>query len=413
VRETDNAPQEEGGEQLTPATNLGTGERAHRGRVPVWIWTFVAYLLICLVLQAATGAWRAPFTSYPDEPAHFVGGVMFHDYLTSGLKAAPKAFAENYYRHYPYFGVGIWPPLFYAIAAVWYLIVGVGRWQALLVVGVMTAGASSVVCALARKRAGLVAGLSAGLLFLSLPQVQRWTCAVMAENVVAFFCLAAAALSVRYFERTDLRSALGFGLCAACAILTKYTAWFLIVLPFAALVAMRRFDLLRRMSLWAQLLVIAALIGPWTIWTANLIARIPGSPIVSLTGRLSAFSVECFRLFPPVLAAVVVVGLAALALRPSAWRADVVVLAFLVLGQISFLSIAPPAGAEDRYLIGAAASLLVLSFAGWKAILDPVARHGGAWRKLFPRSAWPWPFPSPPRTSATIRGRRGTPFGLL
>ncbi len=348
-----------------------------------WIWVFAAYFLICLLVQTSTKAWDAPFTSYPDEPAHMVASVMVRDYLASG-PTAPRPFADNYYRHYPYFGIGIWPPLFYFVTAVWFLIAGVGRLQALLVVGAAAAGAGAVVCGLTRKRAGLAAGFSAGLLFLSLPEVQRWMCAVAADDVVAFFSLAAAAWLIRYLELTSYRNALAFALCAGCAILTKYSAWFLCALPFAALPAVRRRDLLRKPSFWVQPVAIAALVGPWTIWTESFITRVPGPPLGPLGGRLGAFSLATIGVFPPVLAVAVVVGLLALALRPGVWRADVAVLGLMVVGLIAFLSIAPPAGVEARYLLPAAGCLLALAFAGWQAALEPLTRRGGAWARAVP-----------------------------
>ena len=338
----------------------------------------MVYFAICVFVEASTGAWDAPFTSYPDEPAHMVGSVMMRDYLAS-LPAAPRPFADSYYQHYPFFGVGIWPPMFYLVTAVWLLIAGVGRLQALLVVAAATAGAASVIGGLVRKRAGPAAGFSAGLLFLSLPEVQRWLCAVMADNVATFLCLAAAACLIRYFERATLGSALGFALCASCAILTKYTAWFLCVLPFAALVSLRRFDLLRKRSLWLQPAVIAAVVGPWTLWTLKFITRVPGLPLGSLVGRLVAFSLTAVRVLPPVLAVAAAGGVVVLVLKPGLWNVDVRVLVLFVLGQIAFLTIAPPAGVEGRYVLPVAAAVLVLSFAGWKAALEPLTRRGAAW----------------------------------
>lgn len=377
-------PNQEGGAELSTATDRVTGPGIRPRSIPSWIWPLAAYFLICLFVQASTGAWNAPFTAYPDEPAHFVGAVMVRDYLASAPAAGPRAFAEDYYRRYPYFGVGIWPPLFYVVTALWFLIAGVGRLQALLVVAAATAGAAMLVDALVRKRAGLVAGFCAGLLFLSLPEVQRWMCAVVADDVVAFFFLAAAAWLIRYFELANFRNAVGFALCAACAILTKYTAWFLFLLPLAGLISLRRFELLRKSSFWLQVLVIAAVIGPWTIWTWKFIARVPGLPLGSLTGRVSGFFVGSFRLFPPLLAVAIVLGLVALAMRPGAWKADTAVLCLLFVGLVAYLSVAPPAGIEGRYLVPAAGALLVLSFAGWKAALEPLTRRGGAWAKVVP-----------------------------
>ena len=338
-------------------------------------WPFAAYLLICVLLQAFSGAWEAPFTSHPDEPAHFVGAVMVRDYLPSALTATPMAFAQNYYRHYPFLGIGHWPPFFYAVTAVWFLVVGVGRLQALLVVAGATAGAAAVVCSLVRKRGGMLAGFSAGLLFLSLPEVQHWTCAVMADPMVALFSLATAFFLIRYFEHATLANSICFALCAVLASLTKYSGLYVCALPVAALIYLRRFDLWRRPSFLVHPLVIVGLVGPWAIWVAGFSSvGYPSKLHSSIPRRAVYCALETFRLFPPVLLAVVVCGLLVLALRPRVWRADLAVVGLLWIGLCAFLTTISLVGVEARYVLAGSAALLVLSFAGWAAALESPAR---------------------------------------
>lgn len=336
---------------------------------------FAAYLLIAVLLQAFTGAWDAPFTSHPDEPAHFVGAVMVRDYVPEALRTLPLPFARDYYRHYPFFGIGHWPPFFYAVTAAWFLVAGIGRLQALLVVAAATAGAAAVVCSLARRRGGALVGFSAGLLFLSLPEVQRWTCAVMADSMVALFSLATAFFLIRYFERATFFNAIYFGLCAALAGLTKYSGLYVCALPAAALVCLRRFDLLRKPGFLVHPLVIAGLVGPWAIWAAGFATTgYPSGTRATAPRRALYCALTTFHLFPPVLLAVVVCGLLLLALRPRAWRADLAVLGLLWLGLCAFLSTVSRVGTERRYVLAGSAALLVLAFAGWAAALEPRPR---------------------------------------
>jgi hypothetical protein len=95
---------------------------------PAWLSVAVAaaFFAFCLLLQITTGAWRADFAAYPDEASHFVGAVMVRDYLVSGRLLDPLAFARDFYRHYPFFAVGYWPPAFHLATAFWFLIAGVG-----------------------------------------------------------------------------------------------------------------------------------------------------------------------------------------------------------------------------------------------------------------------------------------------
>lgn len=87
-----------------------------------------------------------------------------------------------------------------------------------------------------------------------------------------------------------------------------------------------------------------------------------------------------FDLFPPVLMAVVVLGLLALLIRPRAWREDLVVLSLLCAGHLAFL-IVSPVEVDERYLLVPAAVFLVASFAGWSEVLASVS-PGGRWASV-------------------------------
>jgi hypothetical protein len=91
--------------------------------------------------------------------------------------------------------------------------------------------------------------------------------------------------------------------------------------------------------------------------------------------RAASFVLATFEMFPPVLMAVLVLGLIVLLLRPRAWREDLVVLSLLCAGHLAFL-ILSPVGAEQRYLLVPAAVVLVLSFAGWSEALALMSHVG-------------------------------------
>jgi hypothetical protein len=207
----------------------------------------------------------------------------------------------------------------------------------------------------------------------------------MVDEMVVLFSLAAAFFLIRYFEQATFRNSICFALCCALASLTKYSGLYVCVLPIAALVCLRRFDLLRRPSFLAHPLVIIGLVGPWAIWAARFRRTgFPSQPQGAVAGRVVDFALATFRLFPPVVLAAVVCGLLILAVRPRVWRADLAVVGLLWLGLCAFLAIAPPAGLESRYVLAGGAALLVLSFAGWVAVLEPLAHRGGLWAGILP-----------------------------
>src|ERR1700680_1452483 len=102
--------------------NRSTLEQLNR---PLHIWGMapglavpaILFLFLAIALQYAAGAYRAGFGAYPDEPAHYVTGLMVRDYILHAVGRPPMRFAENYYLHYPAVAFGHWPPVFYVIQA--------------------------------------------------------------------------------------------------------------------------------------------------------------------------------------------------------------------------------------------------------------------------------------------------------
>ncbi|MGA3028819.1 MAG: glycosyltransferase family 39 protein [Bryobacteraceae bacterium] len=352
--------------------------------MPLRFWPLIVYLLLSSGIQWATGAWNAAFVTYPDEPSHFVSSVMVRDYVAHGLKQSPLSFAKQYYDHYPFFAVGYWPPLYYILMGTWFLIAGVGRLQALLLVAAVASGCAWLICILVRRRAGQAAGFCAGLMFLTLPEVQLWFCAVMVDQMVLLFSLAAAVFAIRYFERPGWPAAAGFAAFAAATVLTKYSGLYVCLLPLAALLALRRFELLRSRSFWLQFALAGCLVAPWVLWTAHLATTgLPEQGEGTLVERVFTFARESFLIFPPISLVFVILGLIALMARPRAWRVDATIILLYAVLLIGFLVVSP-VGAERRYLQPVAAALLALSFMGWWTLVDAGTRRGASWAKAVP-----------------------------
>lgn len=355
--------------QLTDEVNPARGDPGANSLQLATAW--ILYLGWCLLVQFSAGAWTAPFSTYPDEPAHFVGSIMVRDYLTSGFHTGPMAFAVQYYDHYPFFALGHWPPLFYLISAVWFLVAGIGRTQAMLMQAGIVASSGLLVFWFVRKRAPWFGGFCAGLAFLALPEVQRWLCTFMVDHLVTLFCLGTAAFLLRYLESPTLRNGILLALLATAASLTKYSGIYVCVLPVALIVASGRFYLLRRWSFLVQPLLMGCAILPWWFWTKQLkvwdgFAEGTGA---GPAARALSHVLQLFRMFPPAMAVLLGVGLLLLLISPRAWRTDLGAVLMLLLGLILFLAVTP-AESEPRFLLTGAASLIVLAAAGWRSCLD-------------------------------------------
>jgi len=127
---------------------------------------------------------------------------------------------------------------------------------------------------------------------------------------------------------------------------------------------------LRQRSFLVQPFIVSLLVGPWAIWTSGL--AFSGLP--STHGELNAnrawyFVQETFRIFPPGLMAVVILGLIALLVSRTIWHQDLLILGVLGIGHWAFLILSPVVP-EQRYLLVPAAILLIFAFSGWCGALE-------------------------------------------
>lgn len=205
-----------------------------RGLVPQWrsVLSFLAMALLALLLarflQIHTRADQASFGAYPDEPAHYLSGLMVRDYIAHGFPGSPVRYAINYYLHVPYFGIGHWPPLFYVVEGFWMIVFGQSRVSVLWLIASVTALLAATIFLVARRFVSTPAAVSAGLLFCLLPQVQWNNNLVMTDTSIALLGLWATLWLGRYLKTNRTLFALGFGILAGLTILTKYTGLYLI-----------------------------------------------------------------------------------------------------------------------------------------------------------------------------------------
>jgi hypothetical protein len=97
--------------------------QAGRWLLAYGIATVLVTALLVLLIQWKTGAWRDDFSATGDEASHFTSAVAMSQYFVSGEQIVhPYEFAFQYYLHYPKVAFGKWPPLFYVLSGVWFLV---------------------------------------------------------------------------------------------------------------------------------------------------------------------------------------------------------------------------------------------------------------------------------------------------
>ena len=335
-------------------------------------------IAITVALQWSGHAYSSNFgAEEPDEPAHYVTGLMIRDYVANGFPGWPMDFAKNYYLHYPKVALGVWPPFFYVVEATWMLIFSPFRASVMLLSAAITLSCAITLLLVVRRQFGAVLAILCATAYILLPAVQASTASVMVDGLVALFELLAPLLFARYVDRQEPKYAYAYGFVAAVAALTKANALALVLVPGIVIALTRRWRLLRRREIWLALLVIVVAAAPWNYFLVTLAAH-----SVSLIRRdaLSALNRggEYLRMFAQVTGVFLPLAAAGFwikIVRPfrresvsGLWASAFA----LIAAGFLFHAAAPANNLELRYLIPCLAPVLLFAAAGLHWISERV-----------------------------------------
>jgi hypothetical protein len=233
---------------------------------------FAALLGVVVILQFLGGAYASGFGGFPDEPAHLVTSLMVRDFIAGLDFRRPWQFAQQYYYHYPKVAIGVWPPVFYGMLGVWFIIVGASRGTALAFIAIIAATTASAVYLAGKRLIGRWAGILAAVLFVASPPAQESSARVMTEHLTTLGMLLSTLCFARFAKTEKVSDGLVFGTAAAVAILTHGNAWALALVPGVTIALTHRWHLLRRPGLWLAAVPVLAACVPWYGLTLGLTA---------------------------------------------------------------------------------------------------------------------------------------------
>jgi hypothetical protein len=355
-------------------------------RRPAFLWQTLFVFLVCFVVvlffQWREGAYESEFGSHPDEAAHYVTGLMIRDYLASGPHGSPMAYANRYYQHYPKVALGNWPPVFYLVQAPWMLAFGPGRASVLLLMATLAAALAAMLFNALRNEFDGLTAATGTLIFVSLPIVQKYSGMVMGEMLTGVLMFGAILLFGRFLDRGRGADAIGFGVCAALAILTKGTGGALaLAVPMAVLLT-GKFSVLKRPALWIAALLVVVVAGPWTWLFRNQCKSGWEEPEISWH-----YTREALVYFPWKFLVALGFLLSALALIGAVWMAIVhprnrgkwAALGALAVSVCIFQAIIP-ASKEARHLLPVIPGAIMFAMAGLTFLIEWVGRRGGSFK---------------------------------
>ena len=338
-----------------PGGRSGGGSSVSAAQAPHIKWLAAALLLIAL---AQGLAWRTgePFYNN-DETRHVMTGVFFHDLLLDRPLDRPKDYAVQYYLQYPALGLMVWPPLFHAAEGVVMLAFGPSFTAARGLAGLFSALALIYFFLLVRRTHGAVPAFVATVLLGLSPLVFLLSTRAMLEIPALAFAMAAVFHFVRYL---DLERRLDLFVAAAAAAgfaLTRYDVLFLLLFFLLALLARRRFDVLRRREVWIAaplaLLIALPVYVPMLAELGRMHFQVTvqggaGPAAEPGPGLLAFYSKALLLQMGWALLATALAGLVVVVLRPERRRACWPYLALLAATALGFM---PLAEREVRHTI--------------------------------------------------------------
>ncbi|MBN1567567.1 MAG: glycosyltransferase family 39 protein [Acidobacteria bacterium] len=347
-----------------------------------FLFIFCLYLAFVIAFQWIGGAYSSELGGHPDEPSHYVTGLMVRDYLESSDWQHPGKFAAEFYAHYPKVAIGHWPPLFYSIEAIWMLLFSSSRASVMIMMALLTSALAYIIQITASKYFDRTLGFACGLSIIPLPLIHAFSKMVMTEILVSILVFCAALSLIRFLETQKWHFSLIFGFSAALAILSKGTAVALALLPLIALILMRKYRMIKSISFWIAPIVVILLCAPFYISTLQMVQNgwVYSTPDIHFTLRAIPYYFHAlFHCVVPVSAIFILIGLFYYLFIPyvkNRTEARWCVLAALPVSVLLFHFFIP-CGFERRHLIVAIPALMILMAAGINVIVNKL-------NKIFP-----------------------------
>ena len=230
-----------------------------------------AFIGACLLIQFLVGAFTTDRGQTADEAAHFVTSLMVSDYAHH-LDQNPVTFAKSYYAHLPKIGMGHWPPLFEVLQSFAFDLFGGTNAVAMVFQAAIGGLLAGLPAALMSRHFGYILGAITGLYILCSPNIMFLIDTDMADNLLGLLVFLSTYAWSKFYRERSARWATILTITMSAAILTKGSAYGLLLLPVLYVCLKRdwRFLFDRKAILsFAAILIVTV---PWYVATYRLAA---------------------------------------------------------------------------------------------------------------------------------------------
>jgi hypothetical protein len=224
-------------------------------------------LLLLVGLLLSRGITKGEPFYNNDETRHVMNGVFLRDLLVDRPLAHPLTYAYEYYAKYPAISVPHWPPLFYVVEALFFLIFGISVWASrLAILGFALLGAYFWY-RIAERFGPRPRALLSTFVFCLLPSIMVFESVTMLEMPQVALCLGTIFFWLRWVENEKAIDLWAVAALLVAALLTSQSSIFLAVFLSLDFLLNFRFRLLRNWQVWAALLTSVGIVVSWYLFS--------------------------------------------------------------------------------------------------------------------------------------------------
>ncbi|MCP4262287.1 MAG: hypothetical protein GY774_33015 [Planctomycetes bacterium] len=323
--------------------------------LPQILLVLIAWLFLCWLHWDNDGLW------YGDAPRHASNGLFWKDFLLS-FSFNPRDYALSYYARYPVITPTLYPPVFYLFEAALFGAFGASPYIAKSFVLGFTLIGALYTTAWSRRWIAKEAGW-AGVLFIFLPGVVRWSHAIML-NIPALAMSIGALYHFRRWLESPPKSPLwrhlyvGVSL-AVLSILTYLTSCVLVLIAGIWLIVEHRWRLLWNRRTLAVFVASTMALLPWVIvvvkfernrmaWATGTVNQLTSVPWMYYFECLTYYHKSLSEIFGTHLLFIAAFGLAG-GLLVRRWRHETILL--LIMSIVCFFFFLYIPAKEARYIL--------------------------------------------------------------
>ncbi len=214
-------------------------------------------------------------------------GVFFRDAMVDRPLHNPMQYVRQYYAKYPALGIPHWPPLFYFVEGIFFLVFGLSAWASRLCILCYSLVGAYFWYRIAERQGPRHLALLSTLIYPLLPFVLAYERATMLEIPMLALSFGAIYYWLRFVDEAKPRDIWLVAFFSAAAFLTSQKAMFLPVFLGFHFLILRPFRLLKKWHFWAALGAAGLAVVPWYVLSLRTLAlsyeRIAGNSFQQLT----------------------------------------------------------------------------------------------------------------------------------